>query len=177
MRQGAFLLLFLLGVTGTAEAQSSPGSRDAPTNHVEERWYGWQIIIPDALGYAGVASGLITETRALAFAGAGSYWLGAPTVHLLHDRVGAAAASFGLRSVTIALGSGALLCFDNQGDDEATNPWCPVLALTSIASAVPAIALDQTLLAYEEVDIPTTTVSPWIDPARGSAGVGVYGRF
>jgi hypothetical protein len=71
--------------------------------HVEQepragsRWYGWQTLTVDGaalvLGLAGAGLGS-ADGAGLAL---GGYLLGAPTVHLVHDRAGVGLASLGLR--------------------------------------------------------------------------------
>src|SRR5215467_11328850 len=67
----------------------------------ETRWYGWQTLLVD-----GAAIGLGVATRnAGVFLGA--YALGAPIVHVAHERFGEAAGSLGLRVVMPLAAGGA----------------------------------------------------------------------
>jgi hypothetical protein len=74
----------------------------------EERWYGWQILVPEAVGYTGVY--LLVKSDHSQTAGQlmlGTYLLTGPVVHAVHRRPGWAVGSLGLRA-GLALGVGSV---------------------------------------------------------------------
>jgi hypothetical protein len=114
------------------------------------RWYGWQTLAAD-----GAAIGLLATTWSvgdgtLAEAGAVlTYWLGAPFVHVAHERPLTALASTGLRAgapLTGALVAYALL--DCSGQD-----FCGLgaIAVGAPIGAGVAIVVDGAVLAREDV--------------------------
>jgi hypothetical protein len=123
----------------------------------ERRWYGWQGL---ALDGGAVTLQLFAVTMAMndsnaaggvALAGAAVYGLGAPVVHLVHDRPWHGLASLGIRGALPVLGGLAGLelatCPPPSGD--YGNCGVGELLLGAAGGALVAMALDATLLGWE----------------------------
>lgn len=104
------------------------------TDHVvvsKPEWYGWQTLIPDAASIVLISSAIATSaTRqtgdaatGLAFAGMGTYALGAPVVHWAHGNIAIGFASMAARFffplstgfIGIYVGAGATAVTDCSG--------------------------------------------------------------
>lgn len=76
-----------------------------------ENWYGWQLMISDAVACSAVASGLYLNEPGLGWIGIGTYFLAAPSIHTINGDLPVATQSLALRVVVpgaFALGYGVV---------------------------------------------------------------------
>jgi len=119
----------------------------------EEKWYGYQVAAPDAVGWGFVLVGAGSETWGAVALGVGGIVLGGPIVHAAHGHWGRAGASLGLRIgaplVGATLGGGLGLAASSGGKDALD------AIVTAIIGAgvgyVAAAAIDIIYLAREDV--------------------------
>ncbi len=190
------MTLLLAGAASADEAElpasPPPASESVPT---ESYWYGDATLAVDGISTAVLLGGIVLPP--LALVGGAGLVFGGPAVHLANDRPGAAAASFGLRTL-VPIGAavigynlagscnrterepGAILgpCFLHGVGEAATG------ALVGLGVAV---AVDAGLLARgtREGKPPppasaaprVTSVAPSFDPQTRATSVGVGGTF
>ena len=152
----------------------NPARDDASEEELEKpRWYGWQTLATDGAALTSIVLGVTQrDGDPLLALGLGGYLLGAPTVHLVHDRVGTGLASLGLRVgaplTGMMLGAAATDC-SNASDDhdfagcgEEEGAWGFVLGVGA------AIAIDAAVLAREPARRParerTSATRPRLAP-------------
>lgn len=171
----------------------------AASAHVEKTWYGWQPLSADAIALTGfVIAGETTPNGGRptlyllnppwAVAGATVFYLGGPTIHLLHGHVLRAAGDLALRTVMTAP---ALVLFSIRAN-ESVQPGVDGGASKSIylafggfvaaLGAAGAVAIDATIMSREEkprvVERPTTfSIAPDVESLRRGATLGVRGTF
>ena len=188
------LLACVAALGATAHAQSPAQAPPAPpgpavsagATRVETHSYGLQIAGVDVAVLAGAAA---TKSSNV---GVGGYLLGGPLVHLAHGHVGRALGSAALRAglpVAGALLGGSL--GDSRCERE-DNPeeLCGLeeMAAGLVIGAAAASLVDATVLAREEVEVPTqraglVQVGPIsatpnvIASAGGKLSLGVTGSF
>ena len=127
-----------------------PSSREHE-ERPKPRWYGWQTLVADGAALAAlmVGASYAAKDSPLSGMGLGIYLLGAPTVHMVHDRAGVGLASFGMRVaapvVGAAIGVGMADC-DSSREDRG---WCGMNegAVGLLIGAGAAIAIDAAVLA------------------------------
>lgn len=147
----------------------------------ERVWYGWQTLLSDLTGVGLIALIAAEEEEALAVAGFVVFGLGSPIVHFAHGNTPAGVISFGIRATSIGLLflGGVLLSetlFDD-GDggnfDDTTQVIGTVAVIASLPGALTAVIVDASLLAFEQrrPEPQRSSLTPWIDPRRGSYGV------
>jgi hypothetical protein len=154
------------GVAAANDVSEEPAS--------ESRWYGWQIMIADA-----VAAGLIvqsigspanvSETRQnLGGVGFGTYALGGPIVHWAHGRVGTGFGSLGLRvgfpfALLVAFVG---VCWGKQCDSGEPE----IFEGLAVAAFLTPPIIDYTLLAFTPKRAAQTSRAPALRlaPAIGS---------
>lgn len=172
------------------EPGSSVERSSKPTGR---RWYGWQIIIPDA---AVLASPMVftaaqsdgaserTVKNYLYFVG-GLYLLGGPTVHLAHGNWGRAGASLALRAGLPATVAGlsyaaAHSYCDTYGKGDEGQVGCIgaliLVGLVGVGSMLTASGADVALLAHK-TDETKTKVAPTFAVDKHGGSIGVMGRF
>lgn len=175
------------------------GTSDAPTEGTEPTEvrtmpgarYGLEILLADgvALGMAGV-SGKI-EHPAFALLGLTTYLMAPPIVHFIHGRPGRAAASFGLRigSPAVGMATGvAMACVfgacSGRGDFAGYGALLGGAAGIG-AGAIAAMVVDAVVLAREpdvKVRVPRgwdgkPRIAPTVSALPGGGAVGVGGSF
>lgn len=134
----------------------------APANAGERDWYGWEIMLTDAMSIGLVATGRTVP----AVIGLAGYALAGPTLHVVHGDGAEALADLGLR-VGLPVGASLLVISDAPPchDCDGVGVW----PLFFIAGAATAMAFDYGLLSTHE------RVS--VAPTRGGAVVTLAGRF
>jgi hypothetical protein len=177
------ITLLLLSLTSEARAQSDPGGPEPPTPTAEakppqeQRWYGWQTLVVDAVAVSSFAYGAENERGELILGSLAVFVLAPPVVHLTHDRLGAAGGSLLVRLTVPALFSAVSLT--TCAGDEAS---CPPLAFYgviamgfAIASATDAIFLGSEPVAKAQPMPPRATLTPalWVDAKGARAAVTV----
>jgi hypothetical protein len=167
---GGILGLGMLCFASLASAQTAEATSATPTVNLtpqreapltERRWYGWQGLALDGgaltLGLTALAleasdsPNRESSAGGVALAGAVVYGLGAPVVHVVHERPWQGLASLGMRGALPvlggALGLGLATCPPPTGD--YGNCGAPEALLGVAGGALIAIALDATLLGWE----------------------------
>jgi hypothetical protein len=162
-----------------------PWRGDTPVGKKREhtRWYGWQTLSVDGASLAVLIGGASADAGAIAGIGALGAVAGAPVVHVIHDRPGAAVGSLGLRLalpiIGAAVGAGAANC---SKDHEM---FCGLgeVAVGFMIGATAAVVIDASVLAHETVvdeePVPSWTlrVSPVVDPNRRMGAITASGVF
>lgn len=150
---------------GAGVAHSEPFHEAPPDEVVDavtptERWYGWQTLSVDALPIGLLITGITVEGDArptLLVSGATTFAVGAPVVHMVHDRPLIGLASFGLRVGLPVLGIAVGSAFYNPNispdipgspKDDSDDGALP-LVVGGLIGVAGASALDAGLLAYE----------------------------
>lgn len=177
--------------TATA-TDAGPPPPPAPT---EAYWYGGQTLAVDGISAAAVLGAVVLPP--LAIAGAGGLVLGAPIVHLVNDRPGAAVVSLALRTA-LPIGAGVIgynlagSCNRNAATESGSflgpcflHGWNEA-AIGGLVGMGVAIATDATLLARgtrpvtppaDSVAPRVTSLAPSFDPKTRTTSVGVAGTF
>jgi hypothetical protein len=174
-----------VAATSATVSESTPA-----TAAVDRRWYGWQPVMTD-VGSIGTMM-LATATRGpesetIGILGAGGYLCASPLIHLGHEHVGKAAASFALRVVLPIVGLFTGLLTSEGMSSGASRPDAREIdgVLGGVigfgGGALLAATLDDVLIAREDVrpahSDSHATLEPRISPARGGATVGIGGTF
>jgi hypothetical protein len=155
-------------------------------------WYGWQTLLADGGSLALLLGGAATtSSRSSGTAGAlllgslATYSLGAPIIHLAHNRPGAALGSFGLRwgvpfvGALLGVGFGYASCGKGNNDGVCYGLY-GALGLT--LGTIGAIAIDSAVLAREQVPMKFTaaknfTWRPDLNVSPSSVSAGLSGAF
>jgi hypothetical protein len=136
------------------ETASKSDSTDEEATEEAERWYGWQTLVVDgvavaSLPLAGVVSsgGNENAAQSILVGGLLTYYIGAPTVHFAHGRVGIGFASLGLRVALPIVGAGLAVatCHDDTGEFGCFGPVFLGLA----GGIITPIVLDAAVFGYE----------------------------
>lgn len=178
-RLAALLGLALTAVAPLARAEEPRAAvATAPEPQAQTNWYGWQILLADALSVGLVYAGGTHDQGAVVVAGLGAYGLGGPVVHLGHGRDGLAVASIGLRGGLPILGGVIGFFADTSSLTRAAG-----IAIGVIAGAATASALDISLLAREAVPVAKQpavsafSVTPALAVGKQQTVVGAAGTF
>jgi hypothetical protein len=169
-------------------AKPQPVSPDHDTPNVERHWYGWPAVALDAGALLATVSSAMVESDAfggVAFGtGVALYGLGAPIVHLAHERPGIAVASLGLRASAVfvplvLIPSDGRCPADNEYDDSKyCQPRAKKLLLIGGASILAAMIVDDAVLAWEERAEPAgAAIQPIVGWDGEGAFVGAQGAF
>jgi hypothetical protein len=212
MRQGPTLIAFVGLVLGGSPAfaqeaprptplASVPAPDEPPTTttgadadtdmtepaRVHDAWYGWQLMIPDAIGSALMIAAIeqfATQSgasTALLGTGLGVLSAGGPMVHVLHGREGGAAGSLGLRLGGALFGFfiGAAVGAENQSPGACLTSASPnqvEVGLSfglGIGATVGAI-IDEAALAWESVDNHRSMPTESLGKSRNDAPPGLH---
>jgi hypothetical protein len=166
-----------------------PPAAAAPTDGAGEtgptRWYGYQLLLADALSVGLIYAGAGSDTGALATAGVGGMFLGAPIVHAVQGEPGRAFGSLGLRlAMPLAGAAIAMWAYDRSNRDRESCD-CMGGALAGMGGMVlglgAAMLTDALFLGWR----PETSARqrrsiamiPSIGVAPGGGSVGLAGRF
>jgi len=172
-----------------------------PSALTERHWYGWQTLASDGASLGLMLAGIVTaaehaglyddETPVMANVaatlGLAGYAAGAPVMHLVHERPGAAAASLGLRLALPllggALGAQSQTCPppSTSGDDYG-NCGLGGLVLGLSAGVLAAVIIDATALSFERVEAeppagPRLSFAPVISNDGKRGELRVFGTF
>jgi hypothetical protein len=174
--------VLLAGALGTLFTTAEPALAQAepPRGEEETSWYGWQPLIVDVASATEVTVALsLKSADPYAVFGLGSYVLGGPIVHALHDHWTTAAASLGLR-LGLPLAAGGVALF--VASPSRSRPSCDgcdngmagfggavAAGVAGVAGAVAASAIDVMVLSREKVERRPSGVSFGISPTRGGA--------
>ncbi|MGZ3422591.1 MAG: hypothetical protein ACXWUG_17880 [Polyangiales bacterium] len=153
----------LLALSGDAHAEE----------RAEERahYYGWEILVVDAVGYCSGAVLASNEKRGEggAYVALGTYLLAGPVVHFTHGRVGAGFGSLALR-VGLPLGGGAL--------GASSGGLGPALG-GIVLGALTAEIVDIAGLGWEPAPRATTglQIAPTMSVGKHDATIGLHAAF
>jgi hypothetical protein len=184
-------------------APAGPARADTPEATAnEKRWYGWQLLLPDAVGLGALTAGGIVAAARNGGVGAGFFYTGfvvsnfdGPFVHLFHgvsrkhvnEHVeNVSLASLGLRvglpiaglAIGFGIGSRVGPCPPNA----VTSPCQTGMIAGTIAGEHVAVLVDDAFLAW---DRPVGAATPraharWAPaflPVPGGGAAGIAGRF
>jgi hypothetical protein len=194
----AFFLVTRAALAGPPAMPPKPAeSAEArPSSVPEYDDYRLTLLLSDASAVAlllGTAAVSENETIATGFvvAGLGTYALGGPIIHLVHEQPGRALGSFGLRvglpAVGISMGVGlALGCGSGEGSE-----WCALAAILfggvmAIGGAVTAMIIDDSMLGRAPKKPPKNEayrssvrlgLAPLFDPNKKTLGMSLVGGF
>jgi hypothetical protein len=134
------LIAFAQG-TATAGAQSAAPliAEQPPQKSRKPSWYGWQIVSADAAAFALIIAGTKLEEGGPILGGVSVYVFSGPVIHGVHRQPGAAAISFGLR--TLAPLTLAVVSTDPMTHDGTETGL--------MMGAVLATSVDALLLSYD----------------------------
>jgi hypothetical protein len=182
MRLAAIGFVFLLATAARAdEAQED----HAPVT--TSSWYGWQVLLADAASTTVVIVGINNNNNSgdtLADGGLVGLAIGAPIIHLVHRRWGAAIASAALRvAVPLAIGYWAgqsASCGTTPADTQGCG-WGKIGATFGgfVLGAIIVEGIDVIGLSWDHkiVRPPTPTMTPTVFVTPHSAGLGLGGSF
>jgi len=184
------------GVALAEPFHEDPPRAGAVADTPHEHWYGWQTLSVDALP-AGLFVGAIVADgeRGSTFliTGSSTFALGAPLVHVLHERPLIGLASFGLRVGLPLLGLAIGLPFadlspspamPDMADEDASIGATPII-VGGLLGAATASALDAGFLAYDtpprrSATSETSSALPLgvsLGLARGTSRITLLGEF
>jgi hypothetical protein len=167
----------------------APPAAAAPTDGAGEtgptRWYGYQLLLADALSVGLVYAGAGSGTGALATAGVGGMLLGAPIVHAVQGEPGRAFGSLGLRLAMPLAGAAIAMWAYDRGNRDSRSCDCMGGALAGMGGMVlglgAAMLTDALLLGWrpETPARKRTSIAmiPSVGVAPGGGSVGLAGRF
>jgi hypothetical protein len=168
---------------------------NSPPPRYERQWYGWQIIIPDAVGVSLVAAGIAgqfdsTGGTALGVSALAILSLDGPITHIVHRRYAIAAASLGVRVGGAVLGAiigGVAASGGNNKSDEDVPPGLAGAIFGFGIGAMAGMIADDAGLAWEKVPVSQPQASSpgtfhlalALAPIAGPTqrGMGVVGTF
>lgn len=171
----ALLTAALLLIATPALAQSAPPPVAyydpyyyPPPAKPKREWYGWQTLATDGAAFMmvyGASQSRGRDGAPLAYGALATYSLGAPIVHLAHNKPGSAFGSAALRSLPAIAIFGETRSFD--------------FALLAILSVPAAIAIDAAALAREDEPAPPKgfAIAPTAGGSKTHAFVGLSGIF
>jgi hypothetical protein len=176
---GSLLVVATTGVASTARAEDrllDPTPQKLEERETEAHWYGWQVMLADAATIG------VTIASQNPYVFAGSYLIGAPVVHAVHERGGASVASLGLRValpvVGGMLGSAAARCGHPNGDADFCGFGEVIVGFG--AGLLLASAIDAAALSWETVPKkPESKLSltPSFTPTKTGPLFGLSGTF
>ena len=178
---------------------SSDGASDAPVEGSEATEvrtmpgarYGLEILLADGVALGMAAVSLKVEQPGLGILGLTTYAMAPPIVHFIHGRPGRAAASFGLRVGSPAVGmmTGiALGCAVGWCSSRGDFGWVGAFIGGAVGvgtGAIAAMVVDAVVLAREpdvKVRVPRgwdgkPRIAPTVSALPGGGAVGVGGSF
>ncbi len=167
MRLRLAILIVLLAGAGAARADERPA---------ETRWYGWQIMLTDAVGAALVYFGAQNDSTATGAIGAITLAVAPPLIHLAHHAPGDAGLSLLIRVLPFGASLALFAALHPQCGDGCGELLIPFGGL--VLSGVGAIA-DWAFLSTEQVSTPRVSLAPALpmDRRRGGVGLALTVRF
>jgi hypothetical protein len=167
---------------GATPVYSPPGMTPSlePAAPPLELGYRWQTALSDGAAVGLFMLGASSNSSGLADAGLGTYLLGAPIIHLSHNRPGRAAGSLALRlglpilGVMVGLKSHAHSCPNGDICDEGPGAEA-VLGL--LGGVVAASVIDTAFLAKGDEAPARPSWSPAVTANQHGFGLGVAGAF
>jgi hypothetical protein len=146
---------------------------------LERRWYGWQTLATDGAAfaliiYAGTQQFEGGPAVLAVTTGVTTFFLGAPTVHWAHGRIGTGFLSLGARLVAPLLGAAV-------GSQHCTGE-CGGQVLLGFVIATSPLWIDPALLAFEDVPARESSprkleLRPHLSLSRQWKGIAVSGTF
>jgi hypothetical protein len=161
-----------------AAASELEDSAPPPT---EERWYGWQTLTTDGASFllaivAGASSDSFEGAGAIAVLSLGGYLLGGPSVHFAHENPGRAFGSLALRGgLPLAFGAVGVQLESCQDGEFLCGVGGAVLG--GLLGIVSAIAIDASLLGWEQVPVEVEAPSIGVALGRERALIVTRGTF
>ena len=157
-----------------------------PFEEAPSRWYGWQTLAADgaslalSLGAIGVAgaggSDSDTPSEALVWGSLGTYVLGAPVVHWVHQNTGRGFASLGLRvGGPVVLG---LIGAEAEGCSHQGGDFCGLVGalIGTSVGIVAAVTIDAAVFAYDD-ELETDAAAARFRVGVGPRGLVAFGSF
>jgi len=167
------LVVVAIARTAAAEppAVATPIATAPPAG---EPSYRLQTATVDAIAIGLTTLAASAKSEGAAYLGVGTYLVGSPIVHIVHDHPGRAGASFGLRVLLPFIGG---LIGDEQGGchGDVCDSGYPGLGL--FAGMVAATVLDTMWLAEGDEAPPRASWSPTVSAGHTGVSLGVTGRF
>ena len=146
---------------------------------LERHWYGWQTLATDGAAFALIIYGGAQQFEgvppvAAATTGVAMFFLGAPTVHWAHGRIGTGFLSLGTRLVAPLLGAVV-------GSQDCTGE-CGGQVLLGFVIATSPLWIDPALFAFEDVPAAKSPalkleLRPHLSLSRRWKGIAVSGTF
>lgn len=169
---------------GATTAKELPPADGGPQRR-GSRWYGWQTLTTDAAATTLLFAGVEAGNSPLIGTGILTFGVGAPIVHLVHGRAGAAAGSLAARVAMpilgLAVGYASEKCGSPGSED---NSGCGIggAAIGSFIGAGIASIFDAAVLSHEKVDpepqrSTPVSLSPTVGVSKHAGTVGVAGAF
>ena len=163
----------------TPGAARAEGPESCSEVESERHWYGWQTLATDGAAFALIVYGGTQQFEGAlpvvaTTTGVATFFLGAPTVHWAHGRIGTGFLSLGTRLVAPLLGTvvGSVDC----GAD------CGGPLLLGLVIATSPLWIDPGLLAFEDVPAAKSPalkleLRPHLSLSRRWKGIAVSGTF
>ena len=179
-RVASFVFLAALLLAPPAARADDSG---APESEPRGRWYGWELMLSDAL-FLMVATDGNAPHPELPIGSAGypiglaGVIVGAPALHYLHGNPGRARVGLVVRGITVPLFALAQRTLDRQSD--AVDAGVFVLGGLGFAAAGVAVVfalIDDIWYARAPAPPPRVAVAPTWFAGRGGGGVGLLGLF
>jgi uncharacterized membrane protein YdcZ (DUF606 family) len=165
----------------TADVDERPP--DDATPAAEQEWYGWQTLTIDALALGMIITQAAIEDGpvVLSLVGLGTYVLGAPIIHFVHENEWAAP-SLGLRLGSLALMVGGAVvalsgdCFIIFGERPSS---CDRREAIGVALMIAGLVMVPVAITLDVVkargdgsrERAVAQLRGWGNPSRGSAGL------
>jgi len=171
MRSAVLVIALAHSAAAEPPGIAAPVPAAAPSS---EPSYRLQTATVDGIAIGLTTLAFSTNNDAAGYTGIGTYLLGAPIVHLVHDRPGRAAVSFGLR-VALPLAGAAI--GDKQGGCHGDVCDSGQAGLGLFAGMVAATVIDTLWLAEGDETPARASWSPSVSAGRGGASLGLAGTF
>jgi hypothetical protein len=152
-------------------AVATPTPPDPPAG---EPSYRFQTATVDAIAIGLTTLAFSAKSDGSGYLGIGTYLLGAPIVHIVHDHPGRAAGSFGLRVLLPFIGG---VIGDKQGGCHGDACDSGNAGLGLFSGMVAATVLDTLWLAEGDEAPPRASWSPTVSAGHAGVSLGVTGSF
>lgn len=175
-------------VTPAPTVPAVPQPMPAEQNGTHTNWYGWQALLIDGTALtllAGSGTPSSKPSIAVTYVAVASYAIGPPIIHWAHGHVEAGIGSLALRTglplVAVTIATAGHFGQNCTNSESETDSVCLLtFVITTLASVVAAVAIDDALLAREDVPDRRTGVMQFgafgISPTVGANQVGLVAR-